>query len=96
MNDKIYDVAANVVNKNRKYQHTTDKQIKTEKKTKKVKRETIYRSDPSIAVAKSDLATIVTLANYIREDIENKTDLNPYLEDILSQACRIIAKYSDI
>lgn len=53
---KIADVANNVVNKNRKYKHNVEKSIKTKRKEKTVKRETVYKSDvPSSALGNNDL-----------------------------------------
>lgn len=42
---KLIDVAADAVNKNRKYKHSVDKSIETDRKKKTVKRETVYKSE---------------------------------------------------
>ncbi|WGL31244.1 hypothetical protein [Dipodfec virus UOA04_Rod_841] len=92
-NDKtIIGVAADAVNKNRKYKHSVDKSIETKNKKKTVKRETVYKSTPASLKDTQDREEAIRLIKdkleTLRSSIENKevatiTDIDVKLKSIV-------------
>lgn len=96
MDEKLLDTIDNAVNRDREYNHTTEKNIKTDKKKKSVKRTTTYKSSPKKHVDIDTYRKLALICAYALGEAVKVDPRGPYIDNVINAATDLIDTFTVI